>query len=91
MDWRRLALLPPNQIARFPNLCEHRSNTSTLKVFLAQGRTPRIMARLKRKETAMALPKLERAIQLKPKKRKSSGNNQRIRDSRTTQIIPNDN
>ena len=49
------------------------------------------MARLKRKETAMALPKLERAIETTPKKRKSSGNNQRLRDSRGTKVIADDN
>ena len=49
------------------------------------------MARLKRKETAMALPKLERAIQTTAKKRKSSGNHQRLRDSRGTKVIADDN
>jgi hypothetical protein len=49
------------------------------------------MARLKQKETALALPKLERAIQKPPKKRKSSGNHQRLRDSRGTKVIADDN
>lgn len=49
------------------------------------------MARLKRKESATALPKLERAVQSKPKKRKTSGNHQRLRDTRGTQGIAGNN
>jgi hypothetical protein len=49
------------------------------------------MARLKRKETATAAPKLERAIQTKPKKRTLSGNHQRLRDSRGSKVIPSNN
>jgi hypothetical protein len=49
------------------------------------------MARLKRKETATAAPKLERAVQRKPKKRTTSGNHQRLRDSRGTKVIPDNN
>ena len=49
------------------------------------------MARLKRKETATAAPKLERAIQSKPKKRTTSGNHQRLRNSRGSKVISSDN
>jgi hypothetical protein len=49
------------------------------------------MARLKRKETATAAPKLERAVQRKPKKRTTSGNHQRLRDTRGTQGIAGNN